>query len=178
MPHAVIVPGGGLGPAAGLLMYAGLVPERRGATVHRHWWSKRPPDPFELPIENWVRNEITPLLDAIGERPLLIAKSLGTNAAILAAERCLPAVWLTPGLTSPWIVNALRQATAPFLMVGGTADPMWDSAAARSVSPHLLEIPSADHGMCVSGPMTESLAVLARVIAAIEEFVDTIAWPT
>jgi len=31
------------GPAAGMLMYAGEVAERRGARVHRHVWSQEPP---------------------------------------------------------------------------------------------------------------------------------------
>ena len=53
---------------------------------------------------------------------VLIGKSLGTYAAALAAERGLPAIWLTPLLTSDWVVDGLRRSTAPFLLVGGTAD--------------------------------------------------------
>jgi hypothetical protein len=164
------------GPAAGLLMYAGAVAERRGAAVHRHSWSQKPPDPFEPEIERWVRGEVTPLLDAIGGSPLLIAKSLGTNAATLAAERGLPAVWLTPVLTAPWLATALSRATAPFLAVGGTADAMWDGTVARRLSPYVLEIEDADHGLYVPGPLTESIVVLGRVVAAVEEFLDTIGW--
>ncbi len=67
--------------------------------MHRHWWSQQPSEPFEPKTESWVCREVGPLLDGVGGSPLLIAKSLGTNAATLAAERCLPAVWLTPILT-------------------------------------------------------------------------------
>jgi pimeloyl-ACP methyl ester carboxylesterase len=177
MADAVVIPGGALGPAAGLLRYAGVVAERRGMSVHRHWWSQQPSEPFEPEIESWVCTEIGSLLDGVGGSPLLIGKSLGTNAATLAAERSLPAVWLTPILTAPWVAAALGRANAPFLVVGGTDDAMWDGAVARRLSPYMLEVEHADHGMFVPGPLTNSIAVLRRVVAAIDEFLDAIGWP-
>jgi hypothetical protein len=63
---AVVIPGAMFGPAAGLLTYAAAVAERHAVTVHRHSSSHPPPDPFEPHIEHWVRDEISPLLDAIG----------------------------------------------------------------------------------------------------------------
>jgi hypothetical protein len=177
MADAVVIPGGAFGPAAGLLMYAGAVAERRGVTVHRHWWSQQPSEPFEPAIESWVCDEIRSLLDGVGGSPLLIGKSLGTNAAALAAERRLPAVWLTPILTVPWVVTALQRATAPVLLVGGTGDAMWDGAVARRLSPYVLEVRDADHGMQLPGPVSESAAVLGRVVTAMDEFLDAIAWP-
>lgn len=158
-------------------MYAGAVAERLGATVHRHSWSQPPPKPSEPDVAGWVRDQVSPLLDAAGGSPLLIGKSLGTNAATLAAERGLPAVWFTPILTAPWVAAALSQATAPFLLVGGTADAMWDGPLARRLSPHVLEVEDADHGMYVPGPLTDSIAVLGRMVAAMQEFLDAIDWP-
>lgn len=177
MADAVVVPGGRFGPAAGLLMYAATVVERRGVSVHRHSWSREPPQPFEPQIEGWIDGEIRPLLDSVGGRPLLIGKSLGTRAAGLAAERSLPAVWLTPILTVPWVVAALERATAPFLLVGGTADVMWDGALARRLSPYVLEVEDADHGMWVPGAVVDSIAVLGRVVTAVDGFLDVIDWP-
>ncbi|SCE96387.1 Alpha/beta hydrolase family protein [Micromonospora coriariae] len=177
MADAVVIPGRMFGPGAPLLMYAGDVAEQRGATVHRHAWSEEPARPDAPEIEGWVRGQIAPLIDAVGGRTLLIAKSLGTNAAAIAAERSLPAVWLTPVLTLPWVVEALSRATAPFLLVGGTADKLWDGDTARRLSPHVLEVPEADHGMYVPGPLTESIAVLSRVVVAVDEFLDGIGWP-
>jgi hypothetical protein len=170
MAHAGVIPGGSFGPAAGMLWYAGAVAENRGASVHRHWWSGPPSDP----VGSWVSAEITPLL---GPRPLLIGKSLGTKAAGLAAEHDLPAVWLTPLLTDPYVVGGLARATAPCLLVGGTSDPLWDSAEARRLSPHVLEIPAADHGLQVPGPVSDSVAILARVVAAVDDFLTAIGWP-
>ena len=179
MPDAVVIPGRLYGPSAPLLMYAGDVAERRGATVHRHSWTEEPGEPFEPTIEAWVHGQVTPLLDAQSGTgtPLLIGKSLGTNAASLAADRSLPAVWLTPVLTVPWVAAGLERATAPCLLVGGTADKIWDGALARRLSPHVLEVDDADHGMYVPGPLTGSIAVLARVVTAVEEFLDAIGWP-
>ncbi|WP_433296159.1 hypothetical protein ACQPZQ_15350 [Pseudonocardia sp. CA-142604] len=177
MTDAVVVPGRRYGPAAGLLMYAGVVAERRGATVHRLAWSQEPPDPFQPEIEGWVRAEVGPRLDAVGGSPLLIGKSLGSNAATLAAERHIPAVWLTPVLTLPWIARALSRATAPFLVVGGTADAMWDGAQARRLSRYVLEIEGADHGLQIPGPLADSVAVLGRVLVEMERFLDAIDWP-
>jgi pimeloyl-ACP methyl ester carboxylesterase len=195
MTDAVVIPGRTYGPSAPLPMYAGDVAESRGATVHRYWWTEEPGNPFEPGIEAWVRGQVTPLLDTLtgadvrarNDRgggaqsgtgtPLLIGKSLGTNAASLAADRSLPAVWLTPVLTMPWVAAGLERATAPCLLVGGTADELWDSALARRLSPHVLEVDGADHGMYVPGPLTDSIAVLARVVTAVAEFLETIGWP-
>jgi hypothetical protein len=174
MADVVVLPGSSFGPRAGLLMYAGAVPAARGARVHHHSWSPDRPDPFEPPVEDWVRAEVAPLLDRLGGTPVLIGKSLGTNAAALAAERALPAVWLTPVLTLPWVSAAMGRATAPFLLVGGTADPYWDPAAARRLSPHVLEVDGADHGMLVPGPVTASVAVLAQVVEAMDGFFDAV----
>lgn len=174
---ALVIPGGRFGPAAGLLWYAGSVAERCGATVHRHSWSREPSDPFQPEIESWVCAEVARVLDGVGGSPLLIAKSLGTNAAVLAAERALPAVWLTPVLTVPWIASAMGRATAPFLVVGGTADPMWDGALARRTSPYVLEVEGADHGMQLPGPLADTIAVLGRVLVEMEEFLDAVGWP-
>jgi hypothetical protein len=63
-------------------------------------------------------------------------------------------VWLTPILTVPWLSTALSRATAPFLLVGGTAQSMWDATPAGGLSPFVLEIDGADHGLFVPGPLT------------------------
>ncbi|MEV4352251.1 alpha/beta hydrolase [Actinoplanes sp. NPDC049596] len=177
MADAVVIPGGRYGPVAGMLAYAGTVPEKRGATAHAHEWSTTPPAHQTPEIEAWVRDQITPVLDALPGPALLIGKSLGSNAACVAADRGLPAVWLTPLLHLPWVVAALHRATAPCLLVGGTADQSWDSATAHRLSPYVLEVPTADHGMFVPGPLTDSIAVLARIVVAVEDFLDEIQWP-
>jgi hypothetical protein len=101
----------------------------------------------------------------------------GIATTTTAARRELPGVWFTPLPTLPWATAALERASAPFLLVGGVADRFWEGALARRRSPHLLEVEGADHNMHVPGPLTDSIAVLGRVVIAIEEFLDTTDWP-
>jgi pimeloyl-ACP methyl ester carboxylesterase len=159
-------------------MYTSDVAERRGATVHRHYWNGEPPSSVDDDIADWVERQIVPVLDRVGGAPLLIGKSLGTCAAPIAAERSLPAIWLTPLLYDPIMVAALEKATAPALLVGGTADQSWDGDLARRLSPHVFEVDGANHGLYVSGPLVESVAVLGRVVVAVEAFLDRISWPS
>ena len=84
---------------------------------------------------------------------------------------------ITPLLKHPPVASALSRATAPFLLVGGSADPLWDGELGRRLTPHVFEVPGADHGMYVPGPVTASIAVLAQVIDAVTEFLDEIGWP-
>src|SRR5262245_30981432 len=98
MADALVIPGQLFGPAVPLPMYVGNVAERRGASVHRHTWSREPPSEPSPGLEEWVRGEIRGL-------------------------------------------------------VAGAA---------------------TDHGMYVPGPLTDSIAVLARVVVAAEEFLDAI----
>ncbi len=172
--EAVVLPGGSNGPHAPLLMYAADAAAARGARLrHVHW---RPAyDPATLPLAEagpWVAAQV-PRLPG-----LVIGKSLGTLAASVAASEGAPAVWLTPLLRTRWTVDALRRATAPLLLVGGTADPHWDGAVARELTPHVLEVDGADHGMSVPGPLAASAAVLGRVATAVEAFLDDVVWPT
>jgi hypothetical protein len=96
----------------------------------------------------WVRERLDAAIAyARAEQLLVIGKSLSTRAAGPAAELGLPAVWLTPPLNEPEIVELIRGRTAPALLIGGTADPMWDGAVARELSPDVLELEGADHGL-------------------------------
>jgi hypothetical protein len=174
---AVILPGGVGGPYAPLPLFAGEAAENRGAEIHRVSWSaaKNPRDLTDPERTRWVAEQVAPVL--ANRSPLLIGKSLGTHAAPIAAQRALPAVWLTPLLLADEVVSALRRATAPFLLVGGTDDPTWNSALARSLTPYVLEVADADHGMFVPGPLAASAAVLGTVVTAVEQFLDDVVWP-
>ncbi|WP_285663232.1 alpha/beta hydrolase [Actinorhabdospora filicis] len=127
-----------------------------------------------------MTGQVAPVLDEIGPHttPLLIGSSLGSRAAALAAERGLPAVWITPTLTTDdWVPDALAKATKPFLLVGGTADPFWDARLARELSPHVIEVDGADHAMMLPGPLKASADVLAQVVTCVEAFLDEVVWP-
>jgi hypothetical protein len=178
---ALILPGRGYGPSAPLLEYASWAAHRRGADISAVNW-ERASEIIRLPDDDGSRAvcaQVEPHLDRMAAlRPLVIGKSLGSHASPLAAERDLPAVWLTPLLHRSWVVDGLRASRAPFLLIGGTADgATWRGDLARSLSPHVLEIAGADHGMFVPGPLAASAAVLGQVATAIEQFLDEIVWP-
>jgi hypothetical protein len=167
--EVIVLPGGAYGPYAPLLMYAADAAEARGASI-RHVDYRHEPGADPGP---WVLEKLGPVTGS----PLLIAKSLGTHAAEVAARQNLPGIWLTPVLTSDWVVDALRRATAPMLLVGGTGDKLWDGALARELSPHVFEVDGADHGMYVPGRLAASAAVLGQVATAVEDFLDQVIWP-
>ncbi|TDC31997.1 alpha/beta hydrolase [Kribbella albertanoniae] len=176
---AVVVPGGQNGPSAPLPMYAADAAEQRGAQIHRIWWDEpdRPLTLTEAERGPWVVPQVERALSVTDGEVLLIGRSLGSYASPLVADRGLPAVWLSPILTDPWVVDGLRRATAPFLVVGGTADALWDSAVARELTPYVLEVPEASHGMYVPGRLAASAAVLGQVATAVEDFLDEVVWP-
>ena len=198
---AVVVPGGNYTADGPLLSYAAQAARRRGAHVHRITWSppsRRGPADASGPTagpagdedehdrwaayRDWVTGQVADALDQVtaatgATAPVLLAKSLGSLAAPLAARCGLPAVWFTPLLTDPATVAALRQASAPCLLAGGTADTFWDGPAARAVTRHVLETGGADHSLLVPGPLAASAAILGQVTTAVERFLDQEAWP-
>ncbi|MGV9807870.1 alpha/beta hydrolase [Micromonospora chersina] len=166
--RAVLVPGRGYDTRGPLFAYVGEALRRLGFDVHEVVW--RTPVGFRLDqAPEWVAEQVAPVLDGVD---LVVGKSLGTFATPLAADRGLRAVWLTPVLNNPHVVDGLGRATAPCLLVGGTADSLWDGAVARRLSPHVLEVPDADHSMLVPGPLARSAEALGRVCDAVEDFVQ------
>lgn len=159
---------------AGVVAYVGAVAERSAADVTRITWTPPRDRPLDE-LASWVGDQVTPVVDGLA-KPLLIGKSLGSFAAPVAADRELPAVWLTPLLTEPQCVEGLRRSSAPFVLVGGTADEFWDGSLARELTPHVVEVENADHGMLVPGPMSASTDVLGRIVRAVEEFVAEVGW--
>jgi pimeloyl-ACP methyl ester carboxylesterase len=104
----------------------------------------------------WVRERAEAGLARAGDNAVLAGKSL----ASFAAELGRAAIWYTPLLTEPVVAEALRRTSAPVLLVGGTADPSWDSAIAESLPAEVLELEDVDHAMQVAADLDRSLAVL------------------
>ncbi|GIG63785.1 alpha/beta fold hydrolase [Phytomonospora endophytica] len=181
--RALIIPGGRGGPYTPWCLYPADAAESRGADVDYMWWSRMDPGVGLTHLEGdergpWTDVDLAPAFATHGPaKSLVIAKSLGSFATGFAAEHGNPAVWLTPLLISPRIVDGLRRATAPFLLIGGTGDRSWNSALARELTPYVHEIPDADHGFYVPGGLGESLKVMGGIVAAVENFLDETVWP-
>lgn len=117
------------------------------------------------------------LQSALGEAPradrtLVVAKSLGTHAAPVAAQLRLPAVWLTPVLTDTAVGEALSSYPAPQLTIGGSADPLWPVDAPHP-SGAVMYVEGADHGMEVGG-VRESNAVHMDVVDRVRAFAGSL----
>jgi pimeloyl-ACP methyl ester carboxylesterase len=177
---AILAPGGNNSVDVPVLMFARLAVQRRGGHTHPIRWEFAEGRDFSAQrqqVISQVEEAVDELTATTGSAPIIIAKSLGSLAAPLVADRGLPAVWFTPLLTDVSTVAALRRATAPCLLIGGTADPFWNGHTARSIAAEMVEIEGADHAMIVPGRLAESAAALGRVITAVEYFLDHVIWP-
>lgn len=177
----LLAPGRMLGPYVPMLYFAGEAAEARGAVVEPVYWPAHPaPEPLGDGVASRVARVLEEALDRVPGAPVVAAKSLGTMTAPVVARRRLPAIMLTPVLTGaagtdpePFRRGA-AEATRPWLLVGGTADPLWDGDYARGCGHQVLEVPDADHSMQLPGPLAASVAVLGTVVAAIEAYLDTV----
>jgi hypothetical protein len=160
-------------------MFGGVAAQERDASVRPLSWGQFDGTLSDEDVYARVEAIVAAALDDLPRTaaPLLIGKSLGSVAATVAADRAVPAVWFTPLLTETRVVTALRRASAPFLLVGGTADDWWDGNVARSLTPHVTEVDGASHRMFVPGPLKDSAAVLGEAGTAVERFLDDVLWP-
>lgn len=176
----VVLPGRSFGAYVPQLFFPMVAAMRRGAEpVAVSWSAVDEIDRLAYEhIPSWVADQVAPVVS--GRDPattLVIGKSLGSYAAGLVANLGMPAVWVTPVLVSDEIVGGLRRSTAPFMLVGGTADKLWDSAVARDLTPHVVQIDGGDHGLFDLGPLEKSASNLGLLAAACEEFLDVNVWP-
>jgi hypothetical protein len=116
------------------------------------------------------------LAQAGGGRVVVIGKSLASLLSDLVNERDLEAVWLTPVLTEPVVTRGLARAQRPNLLVGGTADSLWDATAIPS-NPMLevLELEGVDHALQVPGQPAGSLDALSQMTRAVQRFLMLLA---
>ncbi|MGI8523634.1 MAG: alpha/beta hydrolase [Nocardioides sp.] len=170
---ALVLPGRAYSPAAPLLEFARQALLAAGWTVQQLWW--------DLPAGGadhgaWVRGQAgAALAEESAGRLLICGKSLGTLAASYAAELGCEAIWLTPLLTDPAVVAGLHANPARQLLVGGTADPLWDADVAADLAGRgcdVLQVDGADHGMEVPAGPVGSAEVLVEVTRAVVAFLD------
>ena len=167
----VVLPGVAYFSQAPLLWFAREAAKSRGWSVLE--LTERAPrdeDPFA-----WMRRRAERALDVAEESAptvALIGKSLASAAAGLAAERNRSAVWLTPLLDRPEVVEALRASDAPTLLVGSPADPSWgEGELPERPGLEVLELEGLDHSLQVEGDPAASLDVLARVTERVGAFI-------
>lgn len=174
----VVLPGRSYGPYVPQLFFPMIAAQRRGAQVRAVCWERAEQlDSIKLDkISRWVAGQVDPMLkECDPASTVVIGKSLGSYAAPLVARYGLPAVWVTPVLISPDVVNGIKASPAPSLLVGGAADPVWDASLAFRLSDQVLEIPEADHSLMVAD-LARSATAMGKLATAAEKFLDGIGW--
>jgi hypothetical protein len=142
----------------------------KGWSVEEVWW-----EPDDLLSEEALIGRVKTTLDKFSSQvPLVVGKSLGSLALPLVIERGLPAIWLTPLLNRPELVEALSRVTSKTLLVGGTADDSWNGDIAKASGQQVLELLGADHGLEIPGDPLASVGLLKEVVAAITLFVENL----
>lgn len=166
--RVVILPGARYPTRAPLLWFAREVAVAKGFGVLE---LLELPEPGEDPFA-WIRDRAERALDhAPAPTTVVIGKSLSSVAAELAAERELPAIWLTPLLDRADVRAALARASRPALLVGGGADPTWQPGAVPSSALiEQLELPGHDHSLQLPGDPIASLGSLKKVTKRVERF--------
>jgi len=138
---------------------------------------------------HWSREETTPDPQGLAERAaaqgfedtapwavrLLVAKSMGTLAASWAAREGVAGAWLTPLMTRSEVLAPLLAARQPALLVGGTADPLWQRPPSIPVGCRIVEIPDADHGLQVEGRWQASMDAHRQAVDAVVAFGEQVA---
>lgn len=171
----VVLPGRAYSPSAPLLEFARLTLLQHAYTVQQVWWDSGS-RPADADPADWVRDQAAAALGAEAAPPrrvVLVAKSLGTFAAPYAAESRFDAIWLTPLLVEPAIVAAIGSNPGRQLLVGGAADELWDRQVAAGLvreGCEVIEVPDADHGLCVAGDAVRSAQIHAEVTRGMDAF--------
>lgn len=167
---AVLLPGHFYPTQAPALWFA------REAAMARGWSALEVlglPGEHEDPLA-WEEQCAGRALEAAGSaRVLVIGKSMASLLAGAVADRDLAAVWLTPLLNEPAVLDGLARARQQTLLVGGGADPTWRPDALPSEPGiDVLELPHADHTLEVPGDPVTSLAGLGQMTEEIMRFAD------
>ena len=111
---------------------------------------------------------------------VLIGKSIGSLAlaSLVSMDPELPAVavWLTPLLTQPRLVESAANSRLPGLFVASRSDPTFDGAALdrikERVPTDVLLFDGANHSLEIPGDAFQSLEILRQVLQGLQSFLD------
>lgn len=170
---AILLPGAFYLPAAPLLWFGREVLQSHGWSVLQVWDQRTQ----SVDAQVWVDERLEAALTHVGSDPavMVLSKSLTSLAAPAVARMGVPAIWLTPLLRRSEVQSGFAASKSPALVVGGTADPLWDSSFAAGLAHmEVIEILGADHGIQIPGHPAQSVEALGTVVAAMDGFLGTL----
>jgi len=111
---------------------------------------------------------------------VLIGKSIGSLAlaSLVSMDLDLPAVavWLTPLLAEPRLVESATNSRLPGLFVASRSDPTFDGAALDRIKERApaeaLLFEGANHSLEIPGDAFQSLEILRQVLQGLHSFLD------
>jgi hypothetical protein len=147
--QCIVLPGSRYTPDGPLLFFAAQVALMRGWNVRQVWWDV-PAFDSDADEVAWVGSELDAASAGQAGRVLVVAKSLGTLAAPVAAAHGFDAAWLTPLLTEPDAAEPLRSYPAAQFVLIGADDPFLSHDVLESLPGERLVVPG-DHILAVPG---------------------------
>lgn len=147
--RCIVLPGSKYTPDGPMLFFATQVALMRGCDVRQVWW-EAPQLSSDAEEVAWVGSQLDAALDGYEGRVLVVAKSLGTLAAPVAAARGYDAAWLTPLLTESDLAEALLSYPAAQLVVIGSSDPYFSQDVLDALPGERLVV-AGDHILRVAG---------------------------
>jgi hypothetical protein len=144
----------------------------RGWNVRQIWWEV-PEFSSDAEAVAWAGAQLDEALHGYDGRVMVVAKSLGTLAAPLAAERGYDAAWLTPILTEPNVAKALEFYPATQLVVIGSSDPYLRQDVLAALPGERLVVPG-DHILRVPGDPAGMMASHDRFVRSFDAWLTTL----
>lgn len=169
--RCIVLPGSQYTPDGPLLFFAAQVALMRGWDVRQVWWEV-PPLSSDAEEDAWVGSQLDAALDGYVGRVMVVAKSLGTLAAPVAAARGYDAAWLTPLLTEPDLAEPLLSNPAAQFVVIGSSDPYFSQDVLDALPGERLVV-AGDHILPVPGDAVAMVASHDRFVRSFDTWLVT-----
>lgn len=170
--RCIVLPGSRYTPDGPMLFFAAQVALMRSWDVRQVWWEV---PQFSSSAEEvaWVGSQLDTALEGYAGRVMVVAKSLGTLAAPVAAARGYDAAWLTPLLTESDVAEPLLSYPAAQFVVIGASDPYFSQDVLDALPGERLVVPG-DHILRVPGDAAAMVASHDRFVRAFDTWLTTV----
>ncbi len=170
--RCIVLPGSKYTPDGPMLFFAAQVARMRGWDVRQVWWDV-PQFSSDAEEVAWVGSQLDAALDDYAGRVMVVAKSLGTLAAPVAAARGYDAAWLTPLLTESVVAEPLLSYPAAQLVVIGSSDPYLSRDVLDALPGERLVV-RGDHILCVPGDAPAMVDSHDRFVRSFDAWLTTL----